>query len=96
MGRYLPKEARPIEAFQWKTNSTTCMWEIINFLHREGIDFEIHGEDDEVFLLVGESDMSWDSTKYVKVPDTHWLVVDGDELYTMPTTPFFEKYAKVT
>lgn len=96
MGKYLPKEARAVYAFQWKTNSTTCMWEIINFLHGEDIDFEIHGEDGEVFLLVGQWDMAWDPTKYVKVPDMHWLVIDGDDLCTMPTTSFVEKYAKVT
>lgn len=92
MGKYLPKETRAVYAFQWKTNSTTLMVDILTHLHNEGIDFELWPDEGGSSLIVGDEEMSWDQTKYVKVLNCHWLVIDGDELRTLNTSDFFEQY----
>lgn len=89
MGKYIPKESKPIDAFQWKPNSRTCVMALLNYLTREGIDFELFGvRSDMVAILIGEDEQQ------VRVDPMEWAVFDGadDCKVIANSTQFFEQY----
>lgn len=87
MGKYLPVEARPVTAFQWKSTIPSSVHELINYLVNEGHNFELFPIKNTVSIIVG-----YDTEDQVRVDHSEWIVFDGTEISTYDTTSFFAKY----
>lgn len=89
MGKFLPINARPVQAFQWKSNSAQLVHELISYLVQEGHHFELfsHQGDCGISVIVG-----YDMDDQVSVGEKQWIVFDGEEIDIYETKNFFEKY----
>lgn len=89
MGKFLPRKARPVMAFQWKSNSTTCVYELISFLHKEGHDFKLitFPGSQGISIIIG-----FDVDDQVRADEKQWIVFEGEEINIMDTKDFFEAY----
>ena len=96
MGRFLPKAAKPVEAFHWKSNWAREVALLIAFLDREGWEFELYADGVSVSILIGDPDGGHPHT-HEKVEDGNWVVFDGELLYVYRTTADFrEAYSEMT
>lgn len=89
MGTYIPKESRKVDAFQWKSNAENCIMELLNYLRRESISFELFAvRSDMVSILIGEDEQQ------VRVDPHEWVVFDGSDEYVVihNSVQFFDKY----
>lgn len=94
MAKYLPRNARPVEAFHWKSNWSNNVWELISFLNREGWEFELFANGSGVSILIGDSDSGKPHT-YERVDEGEWVVFDGEELYVYKTRSDFDEAYEV-
>lgn len=89
MGKFIPKESRSVDAFQWKPNSEGCIMELLSYLRREHISFELFAvRSDVVSVLIGEDEQQ------VRVDPMEYVVFDGEDEYKVfaNSTLFFERY----
>ena len=89
MGKYIPKESRAVDAFQWKPNSGDLIMELLSYLRREHIGFELFAvRSDMVSILIGEDEQQ------VRVDPHEWVVFDGSDEYVVihNSVQFFDKY----
>lgn len=88
MGKFLPIDARPVLAFQWKSNSPQLVYELISHLHQEGRSFELFGvQGSGTSLIIG-----YDFDDQVRVDEKQWVVFDGEDTEVFDTKDFFAKY----
>lgn len=88
MGRYIPKEAAAVDAFQWNQRSPSLVGKMIAYLRENDTCFELFGmSGTAVSIIVGDDD-----DNQVRVDHNCWLVVEDGEFKTYDTSTFYEKY----
>lgn len=88
MGKYIPKEANAVDAFQWNRMSWSLVGKMITYLSENDIRFELFGVNGTgVSIIVGDED-----DNQVRVDHNCWLVVQGGEFKTYDTKTFYDKY----
>lgn len=87
MGKYLPIEAEPVQAFQWKSNSTVLVYELIKFLVDEDHHFELLATSSGVSIIIG-----FDMDDQIQVDENQWVIFKGPDILTRSTKDFFENF----
>jgi hypothetical protein len=92
MGKYLPKEAKPVDAFRWADYSRTNITEMIAFLNAGDFEWELFVNGNNVSIIVGDDDADYGQ---VRVDNLGFLVWDGEAFSVFGNaTEFFGEYKR--
>lgn len=93
MGKYIPRTARPVDAFQWNGRACLGIRRVIEYLNDSHIPFELIGNrDGTVSILVGDVD---DDKEQVLVDNNGWLVIENGEYRALQSRAFFDEFQSV-
>ena len=88
MGKFLPIESRPVEAFLWKSYYGNLVYDLISYLNGVGKDFELisFSGSTGVSILIGCDE------DQIRVDEKEWVIFDGDSFYTLDEKNFQVKF----
>jgi hypothetical protein len=90
VGKYLPKEAKPVDAFRWFDRSRTNITEMITFLNDNEFDWELFVIGNNVSIIVGDHDADYGQVRV----DNHGYLVWDDQVFSVfpDAATFHDKY----